>query len=73
MVAMIVFAFVVVIMICGGVLIARLATVAKSKKSWIWGVFILIVLICIPLFLLGLGVWFLFFDDMSSARFNPFG
>ena len=73
MVAMVVFAFVVVIMICGGVLIARLATVAKSKKSWIWGVFILIVLICIPLFLLGLGVWFLFFYDMSSGRFNPFG
>ena len=73
MVAMVVFAFVVVIMICGGVLIARLATVAKSKKSWIWGVFILIVLICIPLFLLGLGVWFLFFSDMSSGRFSPFG
>ena len=73
MVAMVVFAFVVVIMICGGVLIARLATVAKSKKSWIWGVFILIVLICIPLFLLGFGVWFLFFNDMSSGRFNPFG
>ena len=73
MVAMVVFAFVVVIMICGGVLIARLATVAKSKKSWIWGVFILIVLICIPLFLVGLGVWFLFFNVMSSGRFNPFG
>ena len=73
MVAMVVFAFVVVVMICGGVLIARLATVAKSKKSWIWGVFILIVLICIPLFLLGLGVWFLHFSGISSGRFNPFG
>ena len=73
MVAMVVFAFVVIIMICGGMLIARLAAVAKSKKSWIWGVFILIVLICVPLFLLGLGVWFLFFSDMSSGRFNPFG
>jgi hypothetical protein len=72
MVMMAVFAFVVIIMICGGVLLARLATVAKSKKSWIWGFFILIVLICIPLFLLGLGVWFLFFSNMSSARFSPF-
>lgn len=73
MVMMAVFAFVVVVMICGGVLLARLATVAKSKKSWIWGFFILIVLICVPLFLLGLGVWFLFLDDISSGRFTPFG
>ena len=73
MVMVAVFAFVVVIMICGGVLLARLATVAKSKKSWIWGGFIFIVLICIPLFLLGLGVWFLFLNDISSGRFTPFG
>ena len=73
MVMVIIFSLVVVIMICGGMLLARLATVAKSKKSWIWGVFILIVLICIPLFLLGLGVWFLFFNDISSGRFSPFG
>ena len=73
MVTMAVFALVVIIMICGGVLIARLATVAKSKKSWIWGAFILIVLICVPLFLLGLCVWFLFFGGMSSVRFSPFG
>ena len=73
MVMMAVFALVVVIMICGGVLIARLATVTKSKKSWLWGFFILIVLICVPLFLLGLGVWFLFFGGMSSVRFSPFG
>jgi surface polysaccharide O-acyltransferase-like enzyme len=73
MVMMAVFALVVVIMICGGVLLARLATVAKSKKSWIWGFFILIVLICVPLFLLCLGAWFLFFSDISSERFSPFG
>ena len=73
MVMMAVFAFVVVIMVCGGVLLARLATVAKSKKSWIWGFLILIVLICVPLFLLGLGVWFLFFYDVSSRGFSPFG
>ncbi len=73
MVTMVVFALVVIVMICGGVLLARLATVAKSKKSWIWGFLILIVLICVPLFLLGLGVWFLFFSGMSSGRFRPFG
>ena len=72
MVMIAVFALVVIIMICGGVLLARLATVAKSKKSWIWGVFILIVLICVPLFLLGLGVWFIFFSGVSSQNFSPF-
>lgn len=73
MVMMIIFSLVVIIMICGGVLIARLATVAKSKRSWIWGFFILIVLICVPLFLLGLGVWFLHFRGISSGQFSPFG
>lgn len=73
MVMMAVFGFVVVVMICGGVLLARLATVSKSKHSWVWGFFILIVLICIPLFVLALCVWFLFFSDMSSGRFSPFG
>lgn len=73
MVMVIIFSLVVVIMICGGVLLARLATVAKSKRSWIWGFFILIVLICVPLFLLGLGVWFLHFRGISSGQFSPFG
>ena len=73
MVMVIIFSFVVIIMICGGVLLARLATVAKSKRSWIWGFFILIVLICVPLFLLGLGVWFLHFRGISSGQFSPFG
>lgn len=73
MLAMVVFGLVVIIMICGGMLLARLATVAKSKGSWIWGFFILIVLICIPLFLLGLGVWFLHFSGISSGQFSPFG
>ena len=68
-----VFGFVVIVMICGGVLLARLATVAKSKGSWIWGFFVLIVLICVPLFLLGLGVWFLHFSGISSGQFSPFG
>ena len=73
MVTMAVFGFVVIVMICGGVLLARLATVAKSKGSWVWGVFVLIVLICVPLFILGLCVWFLHFSGISSARFSPFG
>ena len=73
MLTMAVFGFVVIIMICGGMLLARLATVAKSKGSWIWGCFILIVLICVPLFLLGLGVWFLHFSGISSGQFSPFG
>ncbi len=72
MVMMVVFAFVVVVMVCGGLLLARLATVAKSKKSWIWGFLILIVLICVPLFLLGLCVWFIFFSGVSSENFSPF-
>ena len=73
MLAMVVFGLVVIIIICGGMLLARLATVAKSKGSWIWGFFILIVLICVPLFLLGLGVWFLHFSGISSGQFSPFG
>lgn len=55
----VVFGLVVLILIGGGVLVARLATVAKSKGSWVWGIFILILLICIPLFLLGISVWLL--------------
>lgn len=73
MLTMTVFGLVVIIMICGGMLLARLATVAKSRGSWMWGCFILIVLICVPLFLLGLGVWFLHFSGISSGQFSPFG
>ena len=73
MLAVTVFGLVVIIMIFGGMLLARLATVAKSKGSWMWGCFILIVLICVPLFLLGLGVWFLHFSGISSGQFSPFG
>lgn len=68
----VVFGLVVVIMICGGTLLARLATTAKSKGSWVWGCFILIVLICVPLFILGLCVWFIFFSGVSSEQFSPF-
>ena len=60
-----VFGFIVIIMIGGGVLLSRLATVAKSKGSWVWGCFILILLICVPLFLLGIGVVFLYINDVN--------
>ena len=73
MLTMAVFGLVVIIMICGGMLLARLATVAKSRGSWMWGCFILIVLICVPLFLIGLGAWFLHFSGISSGQFSPFG
>ena len=73
MLAMAVFGLVVIIMIFGGMLLARLATVAKSKGSWMWGCFILIALICVPLFLIGLGVWFLYFSEITPERFRPFG
>ena len=73
MLTAVIFGLVVIIMICGGMLLARLATVAKSKGSWMWGCVILIVLICVPLFLLGLGVWFLHFSGISSGQFSPFG
>ena len=72
MVLVIIFGLVVVVMICGGMLLARLATTAKFKGSWMWGCFILIVLICVPLFILGLCVWFIFFSGISSEQFSPF-
>ncbi|MCY4404681.1 MAG: hypothetical protein OXD54_19100 [Candidatus Poribacteria bacterium] len=67
---MVVFGFVVMVIISAGVLIARLATVAKSKGSWIWGVLILILLISIPLFLLGLCVWLLNFYNIDFGPIN---
>ena len=72
MVLVVVFGLVVVIMICGGMLLARLVTVAKSKGSWVWGFCILIVLVCIPLFLIGLCAWFLHFSTISPRLFSPF-
>lgn len=66
----VVFGFVVLILIGGGVLVARLATVAKSKGSWVWGIFILILLICIPLFLLGISVWLLNYYNIDFDFFK---
>ena len=67
---MVVFGLVVMIIIGGGMLIARLATVAKSKGSWIWGILILILLISIPLFLLGICVWLLNFYTIDFGPIN---
>ena len=53
------FGFVVLVMIGAGTLISRLAEISKAdrgKKSWVWGVIILIVLIAVPLLLLGIIV-----------------
>ena len=72
MVMVVIFSLVVIVMICGGMLLARLVTAAKSKGSWVWGFCILIVLVCIPLFLIGLCVWFLHFSGISSRQFSPF-
>lgn len=50
-----VFGFIVTVMIGVGVLISRLAEIAKidkGKKTWIWGILILIALIVVPLLLL---------------------
>ena len=68
-----IFGLVVIIMIFGGMLLAHLATVAKSKGSWVWGCVILIALICVPLFLIGLCVWFIYFSGISASQFSPFG
>lgn len=66
----VVFGLVVLILIGGGVLVARLATVAKSKGSWVWGIFILILLICIPLFMLGISVWLLNYYNIDFDFFK---
>lgn len=72
MITLIGFGLVVVAMICGGMLLSRLGTVAKSRGSWLWGCLILIALICVPLLLIGLGAWFIFFSNMSGSQFRPF-
>ena len=51
-----VFGFIAIVMIGAGILISRLAEIAKTdrgKKTWIWGIIILIALIAVPLLLLG--------------------
>ncbi len=70
-----VFGFVMVVMIGAGVLISRLAEIAKTdkgKKTWIWGILILIALIAVPLVLLGVIVKFAQYSSVASV-FSNFG
>ena len=67
--------FVMVVMIGAGVLISRLAEIAKTdkgKKTWIWGILILIALIAVPLVLLGIIVKFAQYSSVASV-FSNFG
>ena len=62
--------FVVVVMIGAGVLISRLAEIAKAdkgKKTWIWGILILIALIAVPLVLLGVIVKFAQYSSVAGV------
>ena len=64
-----VFGFVMVVMIGAGVLISRLAEIAKAdrgKKTWIWGILILIALIAVPLLLLGVIVKFAQYSSVAG-------
>ena len=70
-----VFGFVVAVMILAGVLISRLAEIAKSdkgKRSWVWGVLIFVALIVLPLVLLGVMVKLAQFSGVADA-FRGFG
>ena len=65
-----VFGFVVAMMIGAGVLISRLAEISKTdkgKKTWIWGVIILIALIAVPLLLLGIIVKVAQYSSVASV------
>lgn len=70
-----VFGFVVIVMIGAGVLILRLAEIAKAdrgKKTWIWGIIILIALIAVPLLLLGVIVKLAQYSSVAGV-FESFG
>jgi uncharacterized membrane-anchored protein len=70
-----VFGFIVLVMIGAGVLISRLAEIAKAdrgKKTWIWGIIILIALIAAPLLLLGIIAKFAQYASVGSV-FEGFG
>ena len=61
---------VVLAMIGAGTLISRLAGISekdRGKKSWIWGVFIIIALIVVPLLLLGIIVKFLHYTELQTG------
>ena len=65
-----VFGFIVIVIIGAGVLISRLAEIAKTdrgKKTWIWGILILIALIAVPLLLLGVIVKFAQYSSVAGV------
>ena len=65
-----VFGFIVIVMIGAGVLISKLAEIAKTdkgKKTWIWGIIILIALIAVPLLLLGIIVKFAQYASVAGV------
>ena len=69
------FGFVVVMMIGAGILILKLAEISKSergKKSWIWGVVILIALIVVPILVLGIVIRMVQYGEIGEA-FKSFG
>ena len=62
--------FVLVVMIGAGILISRLAEISRAdrgKKSWIWGVAIMIALVVIPLLLLGIIVKFFQYTELGNV------
>ena len=69
-----IFGFVVLAMIGAGTLISRLAEISEAergKKSWVWGVVIIIGLIAVPLLILGMIVKFFQYTELGQA-FEPF-
>ncbi|MDE0298760.1 MAG: hypothetical protein OXN17_09020 [Candidatus Poribacteria bacterium] len=61
---------VVIAMIGAGTLISRLAGISqkdRGRKSWIWGVLIIIALVILPLFLLGIIVKFIHYSEVQGV------
>ena len=57
-------------MIGAGTLISRLAGIAekdRGKKSWIWGVIMIIALVIVPLLLLGIIVKFIHYSEVQGV------
>ena len=70
-----VFGFVVAVIIGAGILISKLAEIAKTdkgKKAWVWGIIILIALIAVPLLLLGFIVKLAQYSSVAGV-FEGFG
>ena len=69
----IIFGGVVLVMIWAGVLISKLAEIGEAdqnKKSWIWGVLLLIFLISVPLLLISVILITVQFSESNQAFEN---